>query len=182
MARPLIRRRPTCEREGGRRASEGSVTASNPTTHISHAADAAAAARELRRAGHRVSASRRQVLDALYATAAPVSADEIASGLDGRLPRCDTASVYRTLDLLEREGLVRHVHLGHGPGRYAPAAAGERDYFVCESCEAVRAADPRTLKPVRDAIARAYGWQVRFSHFPIAGLCPDCVEEEPCSG
>jgi Fur family ferric uptake transcriptional regulator len=157
------------------------MTASNPTTPASQAADPAAAARELRRAGHRVSTSRRQVLDALYAATAPVSADEIACGLDGRLPRSDPASVYRTLELLERVGLARHVHLGHGPGRYAPAAAGERDYFVCEGCDAVRAADPQTLRPVRDAIARAYGWHVRFSHFPIAGLCPRCAAEEPCS-
>jgi Fur family ferric uptake transcriptional regulator len=138
-----------------------------------------AAAAELRQSGHRVSSSRRQVLDALYAADAPVTADEIATGLGGRLPASDAASVYRTLELLERVGLVRHVHLGHGPGRYAPASAGERDYFVCERCEEVRAADPRALEPVREAIARAFGWRVRFSHFPIVGLCPDCARKEP---
>jgi Fur family ferric uptake transcriptional regulator len=121
------------------------------------------------------------VLDALYAADSPVTADQIASGLDGRLPPADDASVYRTLDLLERLGLVRHVHLGHGPGRYAPAASAERDYFVCESCDMVRAADPRALEPVREAIARAFGWHVRFTHFPIAGLCPRCAEEAGCS-
>ena len=30
----------------------------------------------------------------------------------------------------------------------------------------------------RDAIARAFGWRVRFTHFPIAGLCPSCAEDE----
>jgi Fur family ferric uptake transcriptional regulator len=120
------------------------------------------------------------VLDALYAATAPVTAEQIAGGLDGRLPACDEASVYRTLELLERTGLVRHVHLGHGPGRYAPASTAERDYFVCERCDEVRAADPRALAPVRDAIATAFGWQVRFSHFPIAGLCPRCAEEARC--
>jgi Fur family ferric uptake transcriptional regulator len=153
------------------------LTVSNPAPTTS-AADVRTAIAELRRSGHRISASRRQVLDALYAAHAPVTAEEIAGGLDGRLPSSDAASVYRTLELLERVGLARHVHLGHGPGRYAPASAGERDYFVCERCSEVRAADPRALEPVREAIAKAFGWRVRFSHFPIAGLCPRCAAKE----
>ncbi len=176
----MIRARGTCEQSYGRRVSEDSLTLSNhaPTTG---APDVRAAVAELRRGGHRVSRSRHQVLDALYAAHAPVTAAEIAGGLGGRLPRSDEASVYRTLDLLERVGLVRHVHLGHGPGRYAPASAAERDYFVCERCGDVRAADPAALEPVRAAIASAFGWRVRFSHFPIAGLCPRCAEDDECS-
>jgi Fur family ferric uptake transcriptional regulator len=157
------------------------LTVSDPTQPSTAAPDVRAALNELRREGHRVSTSRRQVVEALYAAQGPVSADEIAGGLGGLLPPCDSASVYRTLELLERVGLARHVHLGHGPGRYAPAAAGERDYLVCERCEAVRATDPRALEPVREAIARVYGWRVRFSHFPITGLCPDCAREAACS-
>jgi Fur family ferric uptake transcriptional regulator len=177
----VIRSQLTGELDPGRRASEDSLTVSDPTQPSAPAPDVRAALSELRRGGHRVSTSRRQVVEALYVAPGPVSADEIAGGLGGLLPRCDSASVYRTLDLLERVGLARHVHLGHGPGRYAPAAAGERDYFVCERCDAVRATDPRALEPVRQAIARAYGWRVRFSHFPIAGLCPDCAREAACS-
>ena len=153
------------------------MTVCNPTASAT-AADVRSATAELRRAGHRISAPRRRVLEALYAASAPVSADEIAGGLGGRLPRLDAASVYRTLELLERVGLARHVHLGHGPGRYAPPSGVERDYFVCERCDAVRAADPGALDPVREAIARAFGWRVRFSHFPIAGLCPSCARRE----
>ncbi|HKP88626.1 MAG TPA: transcriptional repressor [Thermoleophilaceae bacterium] len=157
------------------------MTVSDPTHDIAPAPDARAALSELRRGGHRVSAPRRQVVEALYAAPGPVSAEEIAGGLGGLTPPCDPGSVYRNLELLERVGLARHVHLGHGPGRYAPAAAGERDYFVCERCGTVRSADPGALEPVRQAIARAYGWRVRFSHFPIAGLCPRCTEEIECS-
>jgi Fur family transcriptional regulator, ferric uptake regulator len=157
------------------------LTTTPPQVPTAHVADVRAAIAELRRAGYRVSEPRRQVLDALYAAEAPVTAEEIASGLRGRLPASDLGSVYRTLDLLGRLGISRHAHLGHGPTRYAPASTGERDYFVCERCKAVRVADPRALEPVRDAIARAFGWRVRFSHFPIAGLCPRCVAEDACS-
>ena len=177
MIRSLARR----ESHSGRRARDIGVTASHPTPSPL-ATDLRSALAELRRRGHRVSGPRERVLRALYAADAPVTADEIAGGLGGRLPCSDEASVYRTLDLLERTGLARHVHLGHGPGRYAAASHGERDYFVCERCHEVRSADPRALEPVRLAIAQAFGWQVRFSHFPIAGLCPACSTEEACSG
>ena len=72
------------------------------------------------------------------------------------------------------EQLVRHFHLGHGPGYYVRAAAGVREYLLCEGCGAVRAVDPAALDKVRSAIRREFGYEARFTHFPIAGLCPDC--------
>ena len=77
-----------------------------------HAPDLAAALDALRNRGLRISASRRQVLETLYADTRPRTAEELAK--DG-----DLASVYRNLDTLEALGLVRHVHLGHGPGLYS---------------------------------------------------------------
>src|SRR5947209_3574477 len=89
------------------------------------AGDLEAAVDELRAHGLRVSASRRLVLGALYAAGRPATAEEIATGMYGRLPCCDLASVYRNLETLEELGLVRHMHLGHGPGLYAPAAGSD---------------------------------------------------------
>jgi Fe2+ or Zn2+ uptake regulation protein len=134
--------------------------------------DAAVAA--LRARGLRVSAARRLVLEALYGAPGPITADQIANGLAGRLPRSDLASVYRNLETLEEVGLVRHFHLGHGPGLYAPAGRGEREYLVCESCGTITAVEPDEMNPIRALIQKRFGYEVRFSHFPILGRCPDC--------
>jgi Fur family transcriptional regulator, ferric uptake regulator len=138
------------------------------------APDMDAAIEALRSHGLRVSAARRLVLEALYAADAPVTAEQVATGLAGRLPRSDLASVYRNLETLEEVGLVRHFHLGHGPGLYAPAGAADREYLVCESCGAVKAVEPDQMKPVRALIQERFGYAARFSHFPILGRCPDC--------
>jgi Fur family ferric uptake transcriptional regulator len=143
------------------------------------APDLDAAVDALRAKGLRVSAARRLVLEALYGSSVPITADQIASGLAGRLPRSDLASVYRNLETLEEVGLVRHFHLGHGPGLYAPAGVGEREYLVCDSCNAVTAVERREMEPVRSLIQKRFGYEARFSHFPILGLCPDCAGEEP---
>jgi Fur family transcriptional regulator, ferric uptake regulator len=130
----------------------------------------------LRARGLRVSAARRVVLEALYATDQPLGAEQIAEGI-GELPASDLASVYRNLETLERLGLVQHVHLGHGAGRYVRAGR-EREYLVCERCGAHRAVPPEQLDGVRAAVQGATGFQARFSHFPIVGLCGDCSAAE----
>lgn len=144
---------------------------SHPVNSVEAAVDA------MRERGLRVSAARRLVLEALFAADAPVSAEKIAAGVAGRVPRSDLASVYRNLETLEELGLVRHVHLGHGPGLYALAASDEREYLVCESCDAVRAVPAYALDEAREAIRARHGFEARFSHFPIVGLCPECAAE-----
>jgi Fur family ferric uptake transcriptional regulator len=129
----------------------------------------------LRSRGLRVSAARRLVLEALFVADRPVSADGIAEGLAGRLPRSDLASVYRNLETLESVGLVRHFHLGHGPGLYGLAGRDERAYLVCASCNAVRAVDPEAMGRVRSLIQHESGYTATFSHFPIVGLCAGCA-------
>ena len=129
----------------------------------------------LRERGLRASAARRLVLEALFAADGPMSAEQIATGIGGRVPRSDLASTYRNLELLERTGLVRHVHLGHGPGLYALATPGDREYLTCERCAAFVAVEPSRLDAVRRTIRDTFGYEASFAHFPIVGLCAACA-------
>ena len=129
----------------------------------------------LRRAGHRVSAPARRVLDALLEADGPVSAERIAAGPGGRGPAIDLASVYRNLERLEAVGAVAHVHLGHGPGLYVLARDGDREYLACERCGRVTSVAADALDPVRATVRRQFGYHVRFTHFPLHGHCADCA-------
>ncbi len=143
------------------------------------ASDLGEAVGVLRESGLRVSAARRIVLQALFEAGGPVTADRIASGLDGRLPHSDVASVYRNLETLEEIGLVRHVHLGHGPGLYELTSGGAREHLLCDRCGAVLSVDPSRLDGVRALIRAETGFEANFTHFPIAGLCPECADAHP---
>ena len=118
--------------------------------------------------GMRVSTARRSVLETLLAAGEPLTAEELAGD-------ADLASTYRNLETLEALGLVRHMHLGHGPGRYVLAAREARDYLACERCGELLAADADDLEPVRALVREAFGFEARFGHFPIVGLCPACA-------
>ncbi|WP_354697732.1 hypothetical protein DSM112329_03372 [Paraconexibacter sp. AEG42_29] len=132
--------------------------------------DIAAAIRD---GGGRLTAARRIVLDVLFAADGLVSAEAIAGGLDGRMMTSDLSSVYRNLERLEELGVVRHVHLDHGPGLYT--LERDTEYLMCEGCRRVDPVDAARLDDVRSAIRDAFGYHARFSHFPIVGLCADCA-------
>jgi Fur family transcriptional regulator, ferric uptake regulator len=133
-------------------------------------ADLEQAVSALRGRGLRLSSARRLVLEALFAADRPVSAELIAGSAE-----LDLASTYRNLETLERHGLVRHVHFGHGPGLYVLVGRGEREYLFCEHCREVQALELERLDPVRERIGELFGYEARFTHFAIVGTCPRCA-------
>ena len=138
-----------------------------------HSIDDVAA--ELRRQGGRLTTPRRLVLQALFEAGELVSAERIAAGTDTGVA-LDLSSVYRNLERLEELGVVRHIHIGHGPSVYGLLEHGEREYLVCEVCGRVTAADAEQLDRVRAVIRKEFGYEARFTHFPIHGRCSDCAE------
>ena len=129
----------------------------------------------LRDGGHRLSGARRQLLEALFSADRLVTAEELADGLDGRLPRSDIAVVYRNLEMLEEVGLIRHVHLGHTAGRYLLVGRRTREYLVCEHCGGISELSADELDRVRRAIESDFDFRASFSHFPITGVCGACA-------
>lgn len=137
--------------------------------------DEAAAA--VRARGLRLSSARRAVLNALFAAQGPVSAEEIADGLGGRVMASEISSVYRNLERLEELGLVRHLHAGHGPGLYVLESDTEVGYLACERCDRIIAIDGERLGAVRAAVRMTGGFEADFGHFPLIGVCGECARE-----
>ncbi len=131
----------------------------------------------LRESGHRVTAARRLVIEALLDADGPASAEYLARRIGGASTPMDVASVHRNLAQLEELGVVGHVHIGHGPGLYALSGRDEREYLGCERCGRVTSVDPRKLDSIRRSIRQRFGYDARFTHFPILGLCESCSAE-----
>jgi Fur family transcriptional regulator, ferric uptake regulator len=129
---------------------------------------------DVRVRGLRLSAARRLVLEALAVADGPMSAEQVAAGVGGRVPLSDLGSVYRNLNTLERAGIVHHVHLGHGPGVWTLGDGHSRAYLTCERCGDFRAVPAGELDAVRAHIRRRFGYAPSFDHFPLVGLCAAC--------
>jgi Fur family ferric uptake transcriptional regulator len=132
----------------------------------------------IRAAGGRLSTARRLVLEALFDARAPLSAEAITARLADAGHALEAASIYRNLESLEALGAIKHFHLGHGPGLYSLVGGGEREFLVCERCNRVVSLDSGELEPIRNQVRKRFGYEARFTHFPITGLCPDCATAE----
>ena len=130
----------------------------------------------LREAGHRLTTPARLIIEGLFAAEGPISAERLAERAGSGGTALELTSVYRNLERLERLGVVSHVHVGHGAGLYALARGRDREYLVCERCGRVTEVDPAALDGVREELHRRFGYEVRFRHFPIHGLCEACAQ------
>src|SRR4051812_50055030 len=139
---------------------------------------AAPLAERLRAHGLRLTAQRQRVLEAVgaleHATPEAIGARlREAAGPGGAAP--DPSTVYRTLEVLERLGLVWHPHLGKGAPVYH-AAEHPHLHVVCSSCGEIASADPELLAGAAERLATELGFTVDVGHVALSGTCRACRE------
>lgn len=85
-----------------------------------------------------------------------------------------TATLYRTLEILVRMGLVRERDFGEGYTRYEPAAAIAHDHLICDRCGAVvEFAGDRVERMLR-VTADEQRFLYKHHQIEIHGLCRAC--------
>ena len=60
----------------------------------------------------------------------------------GQVSSVNASTVYRTLEVLEELGLVRHTHLSDRAPTYHSTREHEHIHVVCRGCGSVRSYDP----------------------------------------
>lgn len=90
----------------------------------------------------------------------------------------DRATVYRTLEVLEEAGAIKHGHIGHGPTVYHLAEESNHQHLVCQSCQRTVAIEGDDLLPLLGAIESRTGFVVDVEHFALSGLCKDCAAQQ----
>jgi Fur family ferric uptake transcriptional regulator len=130
----------------------------------------------LEQAGYRSSAPRAAVVGALAEVGCGVTAREIGQLLDRRGDRVGVASIYRTLEVLEQEGLVQRFDVGETAARYEPALpSGEHHHhLVCEHCGQVRAFEDEDLERAISRLARRVEFAIDGHDVTLTGKCPEC--------
>ncbi|MFG2085020.1 MULTISPECIES: Fur family transcriptional regulator [unclassified Spirillospora] len=128
---------------------------------------------ELRAKGYRVTPQRQLVLEAVTSLEHGTP-EEICTEVQRTAGGVNISTVYRTLELLEELGLVKHAHLGHGPPNYHLAAEAEHIHLVCRGCHNVEDVDPRAASGLADVLERDFGFETDVHHLTVYGRCKDC--------
>lgn len=127
--------------------------------------------KRLDEAGYRSGAARREVIDLLAVEPCAVTALEI----DRRLDSVGRASVYRTLDQLERLHLVHRVEIGGDAAGYERVdPERHHHHLVCEKCGLLAPFADRSLERAIEAIGREADFDVAAHDVVLRGRCPDC--------
>ena len=127
----------------------------------------------LRREGGRVTSARRALVTALVEADAHVTADDLAAEVQAQHPEVHRSTIYRSLDALERLGVVDHVHLGHGRAVYH-LTDDAHNHLVCESCGAVIEVPDDLFDGIGRDLRDEYGFAIRPHHFAVLGRCRAC--------
>jgi Fur family ferric uptake transcriptional regulator len=136
----------------------------------------AALVEALKEEGHRLTTSRRIVLETLVESGGHMSADELASAVRRREGGVGRMTVYRTLDLLCDLGLARPVYQRAGAARFVLLEAGHHHHFVCSRCDHVYEFDDCLIEDNARSLSGRLGFDARSHLVEIYGICNRCQD------
>jgi Fur family transcriptional regulator, ferric uptake regulator len=104
-----------------------------------------------------------------------LSADDIERELAVLGIMVGTATIYRTLEVLVRSGLVMERDFGEGFRRYEPARdAPQHEHLICTICNSVTEFRDERLERMTTLLAEANGFVRQRHRLVIEGVCPNC--------
>jgi Fur family ferric uptake transcriptional regulator len=131
----------------------------------------------LRDRGYRLTPQRELVLRAVEELG-HATPDEVLSAVRARSSAVNISTVYRTLELLEDLGLVRHSHLTDRAPTYHSTATPDHVHLVCRDCRRIIEAEPAVVAPMVDSLEERYGFATDIGHLTIFGTCRSCARPQ----
>ena len=131
----------------------------------------------LRREGLRMTKKREGILHALFGATAPMTLQEIQSVAGHHASVTpDYATVFRTIQLMEKLRLVHKVNLQRSRTHYELSDPRKHyDHLVCRDCGEVVLIDiPCPIGDAEKTIARQYGFRDLSHSLEFFGVCSTC--------
>jgi len=120
---------------------------------------------------------RRTLVDVLASSSGHVTGAELVERCRERDPSTVPSTIYRTLDVLEELGFVRHAHGPGGREEFHVLPARDHGHLHCSSCGASWELLPDEAAPLVSALSRTRQFRVDLSHVSVAGLCASCAAQ-----
>jgi Fur family ferric uptake transcriptional regulator len=127
----------------------------------------------LRRRGFRVTPQREAILREVMLAEGHMAPQDVARRVQRKLPAVNVSTVYRTLALLEKLGVVRHAHLERG-AEYHRASEGDHIHLTCSRCGSEDDLSLEEAESLKRLLQRHRGFLPDLTHFAISGLCREC--------
>jgi Fur family transcriptional regulator, ferric uptake regulator len=124
--------------------------------------------------GHPQTKQRQLLLDLISETEGHLDAKELfrrAAEKDGSI---SSATVYRSLSLFKKLGLIEEKRLGQARCYYEPRHAPEHQHLVCSECgKVIDFACP--LSEMMEKVKNEHGFRVTRAEVYLEGYCSECA-------
>ena len=126
----------------------------------------------------RMTRQRRVILEEFDTPGQHPTADEIYRRVRLRMPNISLGTVYRNLEVLSQDGLVRKLHIGPGQKRYDRAS--DKHYHVrCVKCGRISDVPTEPFGDLERAAGGNSGFDIIGHELEFEGLCEQCKGDNP---
>lgn len=129
----------------------------------------------LRERGLRWTPQRRVLVDVLAQADGHISSAELVERCRAQDPQTIPSTVYRTLDVLEELGVIRHNHAADGREEFHVLPEAEHGHLHCTDCGDSWDIEATEADDLVRSLSRRRGFAVDLSHLSVVGLCRGCA-------
>ncbi|HWQ15157.1 MAG TPA: Fur family transcriptional regulator [Roseiflexaceae bacterium] len=137
---------------------------------MQHSDDAAT----LRRQGYRLTPQRLMVLEVIRSSRRHLTAEEIHAAVLAQHPYVNIATIYRTVQWLQRVGLVAPIVVSGEPIHYEYVNGAVHHHLICRGCGAQHEIGDDVLDALKRLLIERYGFEAQLCHLGIPGVCAAC--------
>jgi Fur family ferric uptake transcriptional regulator len=127
----------------------------------------------LKAKGLKLTPQRMLIVDIIHDAREHLTAEDIISHVQDRMPGVNKSTVYRTLELLEKSGCVYKSGLGN-EFIYHHAEEGHHHHLVCTQCGRTVSCKENLFAPLQRYLREKYRFYADFKHIVVTGTCREC--------
>jgi len=128
--------------------------------------------------GVRLTAQRRALIEIIQEATTHLDATSLLELARKRDSRIDRATVYRTIDLLKKLGLIDELDLMHLNGEkhyYEVRTQKDHLHLACFGCGAVEEFASPTFERLKREISKENNFEIQVMRLEVGGLCSACT-------
>ena len=129
---------------------------------------------ELSRSGSRITHPRQIILDIIASSQRPLSPQEVHGLAKSQHSHIGLVTVYRTIEKLEKLGLVDRVHHSEQCQAVFRGTSRHQHLLICTECGQSVYFDGLEIEKEFQKTASDYGYMITGHWLQLSGLCPNC--------
>ncbi len=128
----------------------------------------------LRRHGYKLTPQRRAVIGTIASSLDHLTPAALYEKVHQERPGIGLVTIYRTLEILAKLGLICELHAGGSCRSYTIGAPEHHHHLICSSCGEVIDFSGYDLSPLEERLSRETGFEIEEHLLEFIGLCQNC--------